>query len=190
MAPSLSLLEQSAESGQRKRLDTVTKQAQTQPTSSDPLFGTWWALYEERKLRELPQARVSANTTEIELPETRNCDDGRTCSSVSEICIHNYLAHGSFALSAADWNALPFMMLGLASALAWCTLLISASLCPDRMVRKAGNAKGQHRRIASADMWLETQEGREGPSSDVMSPAMSPAMSPQGEEPPKEAQFS
>ena len=189
MAPPLSLVEQSAEGSQgsqRRRLDTATKQAQPQPTSSDPLFGTWWALYEERKLHELPQAKVSGNTTEIKVEETRSCDNSRTCSSVSEICIHNYLAHGSFALSAADWNALPFMMLGLASALVWCTLLIGASVCPNRMVRKP--AQSQHQPIASADMWLETQEAQErqeGPPS--ASPVISPATSPHG--PQKDVEF-
>ena len=175
MAPPIPLVEQRAEGSERRRLDTSTKQAQPQQTSSDPLFGTWWALYEERKLRELPQAKVNGNTTEIDVRETRKCEDSRTCSSVSEICIHTYLAHGSFALSAADWNALPFLMLGLASALAWLTLLICASVCPhrmmDRIIQKAGGGNGQHLSIASADMWLETQEE---PSSSVVSPATSP----------------
>ena len=126
-------------SGHRSLDLTAKAHEQPRSTSNDPLFGIWWILYEERRLRELPYAKHT-NSTEAEAAiEARgsNCDvSGTVCPSRSENCIHRYLANRSFAISDADWHALPAMIVGLAVAMMWLFLLVYASLCPGRVVRR------------------------------------------------------
>ena len=114
---------------------------QPKPTSNDPLFSIWWVMFEERRFRELPYAKRTTNSSEVEAAVEAgdlNCGvTGIACPSRSENCIHRYLAHHSFAISNADLHALPAMIVGLVVAMMWLFLLVYASLCPERVVRRA-----------------------------------------------------
>ena len=135
--------EDKSQSGHRV-LDSMAKtHEQPKPTSNDPLFGIWWILYEDRRLRELPYAKHTNSSTEAEAEAAieaggLNCGvRGTVCPSRSENCIHRYLANRSFAISDADLHALPAMIVGLTVAMMWMLLLLYASLCPGRIVRQA-----------------------------------------------------
>ena len=135
--------EAKSQSGHRGLDSTAKPHEQPKPTSNDPLFGIWWILYEERRLRELPYAKHTNSSTEAEAEAAieaggLNCGvRGTVCPSRSESCIHRYLANRSFAISDADLHALPAMIVGLTVAMMWMFLLLYASLCPGRIVRKA-----------------------------------------------------
>ena len=135
--------EAKSQSGHSGLDSTAKAHEQPKPTSNDPLFGIWWILYEERRLRELPYAKHTNSSTEAEAEAAieaggLNCGvRGTVCPSRSENCIHRYLANRSFALSDADLHALPAMIVGLTVAMMWMFLLLYASLCPGRIVRKA-----------------------------------------------------
>ena len=151
--------DESASNAGRRSLDATSKQAhaprddiahaplQPRPTSNDPLFGIWWVLFEERRLREMPLARHTANVSEIEAANEAafsSCAaaSGVSCPSRSENCIHRYLARRSFSLSAAEWQALPAMVVGLAVATLWLILLLVASVCPQHALRRAESGFG------------------------------------------------
>jgi hypothetical protein len=135
--------EAKSQSGHRGLDSTIKAHEQPKPASNDPLFGIWWILYEERRLRELPYAKHTNSSTEAEAEAAieaggLNCGvRGTVCPSRSENCIHRYLANRSFAISDADLHALPAMIVGLTVAMMWMFLLLYASLCPGRIVRKA-----------------------------------------------------
>ena len=165
--------EAKSQSGHRG-LDFMAKtHEQPKPTSNDPLFGIWWILYEDRRLRELPYAKHTNSSTEAEAEAAieaggLNCGvRGTVCPSRSENCIHRYLANRSFAISDADLHALPAMIVGLTVAMMWMLLLLYASLCPGRIVRqaKSGVRSGGKRMVGAESRGVHVTEETEPDSS-------------------------
>ena len=165
--------EDESQSGHRV-LDSMAKtHEQPKPTSNDPLFGIWWILYEDRRLRELPYAKHTNSSTEAEAEAAieaggLNCGvRGTVCPSRSENCIHRYLANRSFAISDADLHALPAMIVGLTVAMMWMLLLLYASLCPGRIVRqaKSGVRSGGIRAASAESRGVHVTEETEPDSS-------------------------